>query len=164
MTDNNPGDQLKEVLRRYPTGVTVVTSLLDGEPTGGTMNSFTSVALNPPLIALFINLDSRTSKAILQTGKFIVNILKEDQEEEAKVFANDKSSDKFSQTPYHLNGDGIPILDKSLGFIECSLYKSERIADHYLFVGEVGSASIINDEHALVYHKRGFKSTVGLTP
>lgn len=163
MDESNPGNSLKEVLRTYPTGVTVVTSLLDGEPAGGTMNSFTSVSLNPPLVALFISIDGRTSKAIDQTGSFVINILKEDQEEEAQVFANDKINDRFSRTQFHLNGDGIPVLDGSLAFIECKLYKKEKIADHYLFVGEVKNASILNDEHALVYHRRGFKSTLGLT-
>ncbi|AKA48313.1 hypothetical protein IX51_03490 [uncultured archaeon] len=163
MTDNKPGEDLKEVLRRYPTGVTVVTSLLDGEYCGGTMNSFTSVSLNPPLIGLFITTESRTAKAVRQTKKFVVNILREGQEDEAKIFANDKSDDKFSGIKYHLNGNGVPVLDDALGSIECSLYKEEEIADHFLFVGEVEKATVLNDEHALVYHKRGFKSTVGLT-
>lgn len=159
MNNVDTGNALKEVLRRYPTGVTIVTSLLDGQPVGGTMNSFTSVSLNPPLVALFISVEGRTSAAIDQTGKFAINILKEDQEEEAKVFANEKIPDRFSGLRYHLNGDGIPVLDNSLAVIECILYRKEEIADHFLFVGEVKKASILSDDHALVYHQRAFRST-----
>lgn len=163
MTGDNPGQELKEILRSYPTGVTVVTSMLEGRPTGGTMNSFTSVALDPPLIAVFITVDSRTSKAIRETGSFVVNILQERQEEDAWTFADDQIDDKFKGRKHHFNESGLPVLDDSLGFIECTLYKEEKIADHYLFVGKVRKAAILNDEHALIYHRRGFKSTVGLT-
>ncbi len=159
MTESEPGEQLKEVLRKYPTGVTIVTSLLNNKPVGGTMNSFTSVSLNPPLIAVFIKEDSRTSGAIRDTGKFVVNILNDEQETFAKKFASDLSDDKFSEVIYHFNGGGVPILDESLGYIECSLYKEEKIADHILFVGKVENASVLNDSHALVYHKRVFGST-----
>lgn len=164
MTKGERGEELKEIMRRYPTGVTVVTSLLDGEPSGGTMNSFTSVSLNPPLIALFITIGSRTSDAILQTGRFVVNILKEGQEDFAMGFADDKSESKFQGVRYHGNSHGIPVLDDSLGYIECDLHMKDEIADHYLFVGEVTGASVLNDDHALVYHRRGFGSTQSLSP
>lgn len=159
MIESELGEHFKEVLRKYPTGVTVVTSLLNGKPVGGTMNSFTSVSLNPPLIAVFIMENSRTSDAIRKTGRFVVNILDEGQEGFAKTFANDKVEDKFKEVSYHYNGGGVPIFDSSLGYLECSLYKEDKIADHILFVGKVEDASVINDTHALVYHKRLFGST-----
>lgn len=162
MEERDTGNDLRELLRRYPTGVTVVTSTLKGKPWGGTMNSFTSVSLNPPLVALFITTDSRTSAAINETGKFVINILKEDQEVFARTFADDGNDDKFSGLRYHFTDEGVPVLDDSLGFMECSLYLKEEIADHFLFVGEVHGASILNDSHALIYHRRGFKSTSAL--
>ncbi len=162
MIETETGEQLKEVLRKYPTGVTIVTSMLEGKPVGGTMNSFTSVSMNPPLIAVFIMENSRTSEAIRKTGKFAVNILNGDQETYAMKFANDKSDDKFSEVSYHTNGEDVPILDDSLGYIECSLYKQDKIADHILFVGKVENASLRGDSHALVYHRRGFGSTNGI--
>lgn len=162
MDEENKGNELKDLMRRYPTGVTVVTSTLKGKPWGGTMNSFTSVSLNPPLVALFITTSSRTSAAINETGKFVINILKEDQEGFARTFADDGNDDKFSGIRYHLTEEGVPVLDDSLGFITCTLYRKEEIADHLLFVGEVKGASVLNDSHALVYHQRGFRSTFTL--
>ena len=57
------------------TGVTIVTALLDGKPWGGTMNSFTSVSLDPPLVAIFVMEKGRTTTAINQTEKFAVKLL-----------------------------------------------------------------------------------------
>lgn len=158
MTDENTGQELKEILRRYPTGVTVVTSLLEGKPWGGTMNSFTSVSLNPPLVAIFVMENSRTTTAIQNTGKFVVNIMKHDQEGHSMQFANDGVEDKFDGVSHRKSTDGIPILDNCLGYIECDLYSSEKIADHIMFVGRVKKASVVNDEEALVYYKRAFRS------
>lgn len=158
MSEDNQAQELKEILRRYPTGVTVVTSLLEGKPWGGTMNSFTSISLSPPLVAIFVMENSRTTSAILQTGKFVVNILKHDQEDAAKQFASDGVEDKFEGVKYSSNDDGIPVLDESLGYIECNLHSSQKIADHIMFVGEVRNASVINDLEALIYYRRGFRS------
>lgn len=158
MAENNDGQGLKEILRRYPTGVTVVTSLLDGKPWGGTMNSFTSVSINPPMVAVFVMENSRTSNAILQSRKFVVNILKHDQETTAMQFANDGVEDKFKGVQYSLNADGIPVLPESLGYIECDLSSTHRLADHIMFLGEVRNADITNDVEALIYYRRGFHS------
>ncbi len=158
MTEETTGNDLKEILRRYPTGVTVVTSLLGGKPWGGTMNSFTSVSLNPPLVAVFVMENSRTTAAIQETGKFIVNIMKHDQEGHSMQFANDGVDDKFQGVSHRKSEDGIPILDNSLGYIECDLYTSQKIADHVMFVGLVKKASVMNDEEALLYYKRAFRS------
>lgn len=158
MSEENTGQDLKEILRRYPTGVTVVTSLLEGEPWGGTMNSFTSVSLNPPLVAIFVMENSRTTAAIQKTGKFIVNIMKHDQADHSIQFANDGVDNKFQGVSHRKSDDGIPILDNSLGYIECDLYQSQKIADHIMFVGQVKKANVVKDEEALIYYKRNFRS------
>lgn len=151
-------DDLKEILRRYPTGVTVVTALLDGKPWGGTMNSFTSVSLDPPIVAIFVMENGRTTTAINQTGKFVVNILKFDQEKEAKQFASDKAPNKFEGITYRNSVDGIPIIEGSLGHIECDLFESRQIADHVMFLGKVKRSEVTEDREALVYYRRAFRS------
>lgn len=158
MTAENHGDNLKEILRRYPTGVTVVTSLLDGKPWGGTMNSFTSVSIDPPLVALFIIDRSRTNKALNQTGKYVINIMKHDQEDTARQFANDGMEDKFAGIEYTTNADGIPLVSGSLGYIQCEVHSTQAIADHVLFIGKVTGVSLENDNEALIYYKRAFRS------
>lgn len=153
---------LREILRRYPTGVTVVTALLDGKPWGGTMNSFTSVSLDPPIVAIFVMENGRTTTAINQTGKFVVNILKYDQEKEAKQFASDSLPDKFQGIGYTESSNGIPIIDGSLGYIECDLLETKNIADHILFLGKVSNSEVVRDEEALVFYRRAFRSFSGV--
>lgn len=136
----------------------MVTSLLKGKPWGGTMNSFTSVSLNPPLVAVFVMEESRTTTSIQETGKFIVNIMKHDQEGHSMQFANDGLEDKFAGISHQRSEDGIPILDNCIGYIECDLHLSQKIADHIMFVGKVKKASVVNDEEALIYYRRTFRS------
>ncbi len=152
---------LREILRRYPTGVTIVTALLDGKPWGGTMNSFTSVSLDPPLIAIFVMEKGRTTTAINQTGKFVVNILKFNQEKEAKQFASDNVPDKFLDVSYRESSNGIPIIEGSLGYIECDLYDAKKISDHIMFLGKVTRSEVTMDEEALVFYRRAFRSFTG---
>lgn len=161
MPAETQSNDLREILRRYPTGVTVVTALLDGKPWGGTMNSFTSVSLDPPIVALFVMESGRTTTAINQTGKFIVNILKHDQEKVAKQFASDNMPDKFRGIEYRESSNGVPIIQGSLGIIECDLLETKKIADHILFLGKVANSEVILDEEALVYYRRAFRSFNG---
>lgn len=158
MAAETQGQNLKEILRRYPTGVTVVTSILDGKPWGGTMNSFTSVSIEPPIVALFVMENSRTIKSILQTGKYVINIMKHDQEPAAVRFASDGLEDKFNGIEYTMNRDGLPLLTGSLGYIECETYSTQKIEDHVLVLGRVLNTVIENDTEALIYYRRGFRS------
>lgn len=121
------------------------------------MNSFTSVSLNPPLIAVFITEGSKTSDAILESGKFNVNILKHDQEAEARTFSSPGENQRFSSHGFNHGENGMPVLQQALGYLECNLFRSEKIADHIMFVGEVTKAQVISDEDALVYYRRAFK-------
>ena len=158
MSGSKETNGLREVLRRYPTGVTVVTSILDGKPWGGTMNSFTSVSLDPPLVALFVMENSRTTAAIRQTGKYVINILKHDQGDLATRFASDGIPDKFEGVQHVANSNGIPLLGNCLGYIECTLESSQKISDHILFIGETKKASVALHEEALIYYRRAFRS------
>lgn len=149
---------LRSVLREYPTGVTIVTTSFEGENYGGTMNSFTSVSLEPPLVAVFIGKQSRTAKAILKSKSFAVNILRGDQGELASMFAQDKISDKFDGVQTFSGRNGVPIIKDALGILQCDLYLSEEIADHVLVVGEVKDALLNDAQNALLYCNKKFSS------
>ena len=158
MENENAGARLRDILRNYPTGVTVVTSILDGIACGGTMNSFCSVAINPPLVAVFISKSSRTASAIMQSGKFAINILTKEQENIARIFSADGSSDKFRPETYWYGESGMPLLKEALGHIECDLFLSQDIADHSMFVGSVKSGDVDTEREPLVYYNRKFQS------
>lgn len=158
MENYDAGARLREIMRKYPTGVTVVTSILDGVACGGTMNSFCSVAINPPLVAVFISKNSRTASGIMQSGKFAINILTNEQENIARTFSADGSSDKFQPGTYWYGESGMPLLNEVLGHIECDLFLSQDIADHSMFVGSVKYGDIDTELEPLVYYNRKFQS------
>ena len=88
------GARFRQVLGHFPTGVTVVTAGTEGGPVGLCVGSFTSVSLHPPLVAFCAGYSSTSYPLIEAAGHFCVNILAEDQEEVARVFA-DKGDNKF---------------------------------------------------------------------
>lgn len=153
-------DDYRELLRRYPTGVTVVSAKHDGKEYGATMNSFTTVSMKPPLVAVFIMEGSKTLKAIESSGKFVVSLLSGEQENVARGFAEDAKEAKFESFPHLVTDDGIPYLPEAFGRLECSLYLSETIADHRMIVGEVKRCNVQNQNKSLLYYRRVFGPTV----
>ncbi|OWP56843.1 MAG: hypothetical protein B2I17_01780 [Thermoplasmatales archaeon B_DKE] len=152
-------EEYRELLRRYPTGVTVVSSSFGGVDCGATVNSFTSISMDPPLIAVFMAGGSRTLNAIESSGKFIVNFLNGEQEQEAVGFAQNGNDDKFRRFRHSFSDSGIVYLEESIGRIECDLYKSEKIADHIMIIGRVTGCVEHNQNKSMVYYRRKFGST-----
>lgn len=159
MSSEFSAETYRELLRRYPTGVTVVSAMKDGREFGATMNSFTTVSMNPPLIAVFIMEGSKTLNAVESSGKFVVSLLSGDQEKEARGFAEDAREEKFQSFPHLVTDDGIPYLPDSIGRLECSLYSLSKIADHRMIVGEVKHCYVHNQNSSMIYYRRVFGST-----
>ena len=146
----------REVMRDYPTGVTVVTSLSGGKPVGGTMNSFTSVSMNPPLVAVFITAGSHTGQAIAESMKFNVNILGSHQEDEARKFADPDSAARFADDHFDSGQNGIPVIQGSIACLECTLEDRIPIADHIMFLGNVTAAYHLKEGNPILYYRRQF--------
>lgn len=153
-TDISEG--MRNVLRRFPTGVVAVTYLIDNRPNGATMNSFTSISLNPPLIALFITDRTRSVEAIRACGNFVINILKSDQQWIAQKLAGPYSEDKFTDIEWRKGYFGTPIIENSLAYIEAKVVGDQTIADHVFFVGEAINAQVLSESKPLVYHMRTY--------
>lgn len=131
------GDELRETMRRYPTGVAVVTVDLEGERLGLTVGSLVSVALEPPLVAISIAHQAALHELLRAAGGFAVSLLGADQLELAQHFARG--------VPPIVLWDGIParegargpLLAGALGWLECRLAGEHEAGDHTLFVGRV---------------------------
>lgn len=145
----------RAVLGEFPTGVTVVTGLADGQPHGVTIGSFTSVSLEPPLVGFFIVLDSETWAAIGPTGQFCVNVLNADQADLCWRFARPGLDDSdFDDLDWTRSPLGLPILPGVAAWIDCTVERTVRLGDHDLVVGAVSAL----DHHAeirepLVFHR-----------
>lgn len=134
-------EEFRDVIGRFATGVTVVTtSDGDGQRYGTTASAVSSLSLEPPMLLICLNRESSTGRAISQTGRFVVNILAEDQDHLALRFAR-KNPDKFQGVSISKGHHGEPLLDGALAHLECRVTEEVLGGTHTVFLGEVDRAS-----------------------
>ncbi|MDD1505432.1 flavin reductase family protein [Lysinibacillus sp. CNPSo 3705] len=124
----------RDAMGKFATGVTVITTDIDGEPHGMTANAFMSVSLNPKLVLISIKENAKMLDKINRSGKFAVNILSEDQQEVSMLFAGqikEKRELEFDRL------SEISVVKDALANIVCSVYGKQVAGDHTLFLGEV---------------------------
>lgn len=128
--------ELRNCLGRFATGVTIITSRReDGEPHGITVNAFTSVSLDPPLVLVSLDRKTRACR-YLEGAPFVVNILRADQDDLAWHFAGRPK--EGLELEWVAGEDGRPPrLADSLAWIECSPWRSYDGGDHVLYLGRV---------------------------
>ena len=129
--------RFRQVLGHFPTGVTVITGLADGEPHGLTIGSFTSVSLEPPLVGFLPMSSSPSWRAIEASGSFCVNVLGHDQAELCWRFARTNDEGKFDGVGWRPADSGSPILDGVIAWIDCAVERVQDVGDHQFVLGRV---------------------------
>lgn len=148
--------ELRDVVRRFASGVTIVTVAVGEELHGMTASSFASVSLDPALVLVSLDKTSRTRTMIGTAGSFAVNILGHEQEDIARVFA--RSGDKtFESLPHRIGPLGAPLLEGSIAWLECHTTEVVEGGDHDIFIAEV-LASGTSAGAPLVYYDRAYRS------
>ena len=147
--------RFRQVLGRFATGVTVVTGLVGGEPVGLAVNSFTSVSLEPALVAFCVAERSRTWPRLRTTGTFCVNILADDQEALSRAFAG-RPPDRFLGVGWRPGRSGTPILADVLAWIECTVEAEHAAGDHVIVVGRVQDLDVGHEGRPLVFYRGGY--------
>lgn len=146
----------RQVLGQFPTGVTVVTAMsADGRPEGMAVGSFTSVSLNPPLVAFFPDKSSTTWPKLAPTRSFCVNVLSADQEDVCRLFAT-KGIDRFAQFPWRGAPSGSPILDGAVAWIDCDIESITEAGDHFIVLGRVRDLNIGSETLPLLFYRGGY--------
>src|SRR6266480_1525174 len=147
-------DFFRQVMGQFTTGVTVVTARSKDGLAGLTVNSFTSVSLEPPLVLICVDVNSTALPCIRESGNYAVNILTSEQENLSRCFATTSSEryDHFCHASFHVASTGSPILDGALAFIDSRIVAEYPAGDHVIFVGHVvamgtnGHAAFANEE------------------
>jgi flavin reductase (DIM6/NTAB) family NADH-FMN oxidoreductase RutF len=124
-------------MRHFPTGVTVVTSVREGEPRGVTVSSFASVSVEPPLVLICINREARSYLYISTSKVFCVNILAGDQRDLAQRFAGKMRERQFEGVEYSLGTTGTPVLAGSVAHLDCRVQEEHHAGSHSIFIGAV---------------------------
>ncbi|MGH9128308.1 MAG: flavin reductase family protein [Acidimicrobiales bacterium] len=147
----------RQVLGHFASGVTVVTTHGKRGPHGFTCQAFAALSLEPALVAFAPSRHSSTWGRISEVGVFCVNVLTEDQEALARVFAT-KGADKFAGVAWAPGTTGAPILADVLAWVECRLVGTHEGGDHLLAVGEVLDlgAPHASGGQALVFYRGGY--------
>lgn len=131
---------LRDALGCFATGVTVVTCLNDGAPAGLTVNSFTSVSLDPPLLLVCIRKLAASAQTLIAAPCFAINVLQTGQQPASITFST-RVENRFGETPWSCGESGAPILTESLCVFECARYAVYDGGDHHILVGQVVKAS-----------------------
>ncbi|WP_040048006.1 flavin reductase family protein [Bacillus thermotolerans] len=124
----------RSTMGKFATGVTVITTEVDGKAHGMTANAFMSVSLNPKLVLISIGEKARMLDRIHQSGTFAVNILSAEQKEVSMLFAGQIKEEKKVEFEYI---QGVPTVKGALANVVCKVHSSQVAGDHTLFIGEV---------------------------
>jgi len=132
--------ELRRVMGCFATGVTVITTRdQTGRPYGLTANAVTSLSLEPPLLLICVDRKAETFPHFFDSKIFVLNILAEDQEDISRRFAK-TGGDKFTGVRYRIGRLDTPILEGTLGHVECRIIETLEGGDHVIHVGEVEEA------------------------
>jgi len=146
---------LRETAGRFATGVTVVTSSVEGVPMGMTVNAFTMVSLEPTLLLVSLNRRSRLTAAVRRSQVFAVTVLAADQERAARWFATRgrPSGERcFRGFPtFEDEATGCPVLSDGVAYFGCRVFSQQIAGDHSLVIGRVESYDLLRPEPALVF-------------
>jgi 3-hydroxy-9,10-secoandrosta-1,3,5(10)-triene-9,17-dione monooxygenase reductase component len=151
--------RFRDVLGRFASGVTVVTSRSGGAPVGLTCQSFSSVSLDPPLVLFVPSTSSRSWPLIQQAGSFAVNVLAEGQQELSNRMAGG-ADDKFAGVGWSASEvTGNPLLDGTVAWIDCTIEAVHPGGDHDVVIGRVVDLGAGDAERPLLFHRGRYHST-----
>jgi flavin reductase (DIM6/NTAB) family NADH-FMN oxidoreductase RutF len=152
----------RKAMGSFPTGVTVVTVASgDGTMHGVTVNSFSSVSLDPMLVLVCLNETSRAVGLIERAGAFVVNVLSAGQQDVSSWFADryrPADSAMFDGVPLEPGVTGCLILAGAAASFDCRLRQSHRAGDHLIVLGEVVALIHRPQLEPLIFHAGTYKS------
>src|SRR5579859_1062435 len=152
----------RQAMGSFPTGVTVVTVACDdGDMHGMTVNSFSSVSLDPMLVLVCLGETSRGVGLIERAEAFVVNVLSAGQQDVSRWFANrhrPAGSAMFDGVPFEPGVTGCPVLVGATASFDCQLRQSHRAGDHLIVLGEVVALVHRSQLEPLVFHAGTYKS------
>lgn len=156
-------EQLRHAMRAWTTGVTVVTATHAGQQYGMTVNSFTSISLDPPLVSLALKKLTHTHELVEKSGEFAVTILASDQKELSDRFAgkHPEIKDRFEGVLTETLLIKAPLLKGGTAYFNCRVVNAIPLGENTLFVAEVVAAQGEGIGEPLVYHNRVYWKLAG---
>lgn len=146
----------REVLGHYPTGVVVVTGIHpDGDPVGMVLGTFSSVSLEPALVAFMPGAGSGTYARLRECPDFVINVLAHDQTDVCRTMAI-PADDKFERIGWRPSPSGAPVIDEAVASIHCRLHDEVLAGDHYITLCAVDDLEIVRPVTPLLFFQGGY--------
>lgn len=162
----------RTILGHFATGVTVVTTACEDDEEGGcgqehepgqhawgtTVNAFSSVSLDPPLVLIVIGRERSIHPVLARAGRFAINILGEESQSLSDCFAGAPSGlprSAFCGAAHHPGTSGVPILDAAIAHLECEIETSVDAGDHTIYIGRVVGLDSSDDHGLPLLYYRG---------
>lgn len=151
----------RRVLGHFATGITVVTATLpDGKRFGFTVNAFSSLSLNPPLVLVCVVNGGEAEASMKTATHFAVNFLADDQENLSRQFSS-RVPDRYDGVQAKVGASGAPLLEGCIGYLECRKSAAHLEGDHTIVVGEVLTAEARDEGMPLLYFRSGYRKISG---
>jgi flavin reductase (DIM6/NTAB) family NADH-FMN oxidoreductase RutF len=153
----------RDIWGNFATGVTVITTDVDGWLHGMTANGVVSISLDPLLMLVSVDKNTRCHGQLGAARKFGVSFLGQDQEAISSLFAKrgEPEQGALRGVPFHAGPHGTPILDGSLAYLECRVAEIFAGGDHDLFVGEALGGEILRSDAPPLLFFRGRYRQIG---
>ena len=151
-------EKLRAAMRAWSSGVTVVTAAFEGNMSGATVNSFTSISLEPALATIALQKLTRTHDLISKSRAFGVTILSAEQPKISDLFAGKLTEikDRFSGLQTETLVTGSPMIVGGLAWLDCHVIETFEAVTSTLFIAEVLAAQNVGDGQPLIYHSRKY--------
>ena len=155
MSDLVDGEIFRSALRRWASGVTILTSRVGDEIHGMTVSAFSSVSADPPLVLACANQDSTTHAMIRAGGVFAVNVLSSAQADVSTHFATAPADMRFEGIDFSHGETGVPLIGGALAQLECRVRSAHAEGTHTIYIGEVLFVHVSNGA-PLLYFDGGY--------
>jgi flavin reductase (DIM6/NTAB) family NADH-FMN oxidoreductase RutF len=154
----NP-DVLRQVMRHWSTGVSIVTAQHQGMRHGMTVSSFTSVSLQPPIVLVALDQSTRTHALVSAAGYFGVSVLSNEQKAISECFSGQdcEDEDRFAGLETLSLVSGVPFITGSLAFLDCRVVAQMVSGSNTLFIAEVLAAQPGEKKPPLIYFDRKYR-------
>jgi flavin reductase (DIM6/NTAB) family NADH-FMN oxidoreductase RutF len=151
-------ETLRRAMRAWTTGVAIVTSIYEGKQYGMTVNSFTSVSLEPPLVCVALKRLTHTHELVVKSGLFSVTVLTAAQKELSDRFAGKVPDiiDRFHGIQTETISFDSPVFKDGMAYFDCKVLSSTPVGENTLFIAEVVDARGDGAGEPLVYHNREY--------
>lgn len=149
----------RKVLGAFTTGVTIITTQVNGAFYGFTANSFTSVSLDPAMVLFCVKNDATFIDALADSKVFGINILSSKQEGISNKFANPAllNEQRFEGLKVSQSELKCPIINGCLAYLDCEHFKISKAGDHLIVLGKVKSFDKYEGDDPLLYYAGGYR-------